>query len=76
MQKTRYELAPYPISIFNEYGAMHRCTQKSKLVIGMKVELSARTVGKPDAFFLIGCAIFWAFPWPSKGTIGSLLKIF
>ena len=55
---------------------MYRCTQKSKLVIGMKAELSARTVGKPNAFFLIGCAIFWAFPWPSKGTIGSLLKIF
>lgn len=55
---------------------MHRCTQKSKLVIGMKVELSARTVGKPGTFFLIGCAILWAFPWPSKGTIGSLLEIF
>ena len=38
---------------------MHHCNQKSKLVSGIKVELSARTVDKPDAFFLNDCVIFW-----------------
>ena len=54
-----YELAPYPTSIFNEKGEMHHCNQKSKLISGIKVELSARTVDKPDAFFLNDCVVFW-----------------
>ena len=58
-------MALYPISMFNEKGAMRPCNQKSKLMTRLKVEVSARTVGKPDAFFLDGYAIFWVVSWPS-----------
>ena len=51
--------------MFNEKGAMRPCNQKSKLMTRLKVEVSARTVGKPDAFFLDGYAIFWVVSWPS-----------
>ena len=71
-----YESAPYPTSIFNEKGAVRPCNQKSKLMTGLKAEVSARTVCKTDAFFLDGCAIFWVVAWPSKGTIGSLVENF
>ena len=54
-----YESAPYPTSVFNDKGAMRPCNHnKSKLMTGLKLEVSARTVGKPDAFFIDGCAIF------------------
>ena len=55
---------------------MRLCNQKSKLMTGLKVELSARTVGKPNAFFLDGCAICYVVAWGSKGTIGSLVENF
>ena len=55
---------------------MRLCNQKSKLLTGLKVEASARIVGKPDAFFLDGCAIFYVVAWRSKGTIGSLVEHF
>ena len=71
-----YELSPYPISIFNEKEAMRPCNQKLKLMTGLKVEVLARTVGKPYAFFLDGCTIFWVVVCPSKGTIGSLVENF
>ena len=71
-----YELAPYPTSIFNEKGAMRPCNQKLKLMTGLKIEVAARTVGKPDAFFLDGCTIFCVVVCPSKGTIGSLVENF
>ena len=71
-----YEFAPYLTSMFNEKGAICPCSQKSKLTAGLKVEVSARTVGKPDTFLLDGCAIFWVVAWPSKGTIGSLVVNF
>ena len=62
--------------MFNEKGAMRPCSQKSKLMTRLKAEVSARTVGKPDTFFLDGCAIFRVVAWPSKGTIGSLVENF
>ena len=43
---------------------------------GLKVEVSARAVGLPDAFFLDGCAILWIVAWPSKGTVGSFIENF
>ena len=57
-------------------GAMHTCNQKVKLMAGLRIEVSARIVGKPDAFFLDGCAVFWVVAWPSKGNIGSLIENF
>ena len=41
---------------------------------GLKVKISARTVGKLDTFFLDGWAIFRVVAWPSNGTIGSLVE--
>ena len=70
-----YELAPYPMSIFNEEGLMRTC-KKSKLMAGLKVEVPARMVGKPDAIFLDGCAILWVVGWPTQGNIGSFVKSF
>ena len=49
----------YATSIFIEKGAMRPCNQKLKLMIGLKVEVSARNVCKPEPFFLDGCATFW-----------------
>ena len=46
-----YELATYPTSIFNEKGTIHSYNQKLKLMIGWKVEVSGRTVGKPGTLF-------------------------
>ena len=37
---------------------MRPCNQKSKLMTRLKVEVSAKTVGTQDTFFLDGCAIF------------------
>ena len=71
-----YELVPYPTSMFNRKGAMRPCNQKLKLMTGLKIEVSTRTVGKQDAFFLDSCTIFWIVSWTSKGTIGSLVEIF
>ena len=62
--------------MFNEKGAMCPCNQKSRLMARLKTEVSARPVGKPDAYFLDGCANFWVVAWPSKGTIGSLVENF
>ena len=50
------------------------CYQKSKLMTGLKVKISARTVGKLETFFLDGWAIFRVVAWPSNGTIGSLVE--
>ena len=55
---------------------MHLCNQKSKLITGVKVKVSARTVGKPGAFFLDGCALLWIVALPSKVSIGSLVDNF
>ena len=49
---------------------------ESKLMTGLKVEVSASTVGKWEDFFLDGCAIFWVVAWPRKRTIGSLVENF
>ena len=62
--------------MFNLKGAMRPCNQKSKLLAGLKVELSARTVGKPVTFFLDGWAIFRVVAWPNKGRIVSLVENF
>ena len=62
--------------MFNLKGAVRRCNQKSKLMAGLKVELSARTVGKPGTFFLDGWAVFWVVAWPNKGRIVSLVENF
>ena len=43
---------------------------------GLRIEVSARIVGKTDASFLDGCAVFWVVAWPSKGNIGSLIANF
>ena len=64
------------MSMFNKKGQMRPSNQKSKLMTGLKVEVSARAVGQPDAFFLDGCAILWIVAWPSKGTVGSFIVNF
>ena len=71
-----FELAPHPTSTFDEKGLLRTCKQKSKLMSGLKVEVSARIVGDPDAFFLDGCAILWVVAWPSKGTVGCYVVNF
>ena len=55
--------------MFNEKGGMRHCNQESKLMTGLKAEVSTRTVGKPDDFFLDGCAIFWVVALPIEGAI-------
>ena len=55
--------------MFNEKGEMRPCNEKSKLMTGLKVEVSTRTVGKRDTLFLDGCAICRVVAWRSKGTI-------
>ena len=64
------------MSMLNEKGQMRPSNQKSKLMTGLKVEVSARAVGLPDAFFLDGCAILRIVAWPSKGTVGSFIVNF
>ena len=62
--------------MFNEKGAVRPCNQKSKRMTGLKVEVSARTVGKRDALFIDDCTIFLVAGWPNKGTNGSLVDNF
>ena len=71
-----YELALYPSSMFNERGAICSCNQKLKLMTGLKVVVSTRTVSKPDVFLLYSCTIFWLVAWPSKETFVSFVKNF
>ena len=54
--------------MFNEKGAVRPCNQKSKRMTGLKIDVSARTVGKPDALFIDGCTIFFVAGWPNKRT--------
>ena len=68
-----YELALYPSSMFNERGAICSCNQKLKLMTGLKVVVSTRTVSKPDVFLLYSCTIFWLVAWPSKETFVSFV---
>ena len=62
--------------MFNKKGAMCLCNQKSKLMTGLKVEVSASTVGKREDFFLDGCAIFWVVLGQVKELLDPSLRIF
>ena len=76
-QMLNFELAPHPTSMFDENGLLRTCKQKSKLMIAMKVEVSARiSANNPTAIFLDGCAIFWVVHWPVKGTVKDYLSSF
>lgn len=60
------ELSPVASSMFDDRGHL-RATQKSHLKRDLAVERSHRSVAK-DSYFLDGCAILWAVPWPSSSN--------
>ena len=43
---------------------------------GLKIEISAGTVGNSDGFLLNGCATLWIFVCPSKDIFGPLIENF
>ena len=72
----RHELAPIPTSLFTDSGDMRLTKTKSILKRKLQVEKSGRTLQKPDAVVIDGCAILWIIHWPSHGTVQDFVDGF
>ena len=63
--------------MFDKYGLLRTCKQKSKLMTTLKVEIPARSAtNNADVIFLGGCVILWVVSWPDKGTVEYYLNNF
>ena len=71
-----YELAPVPISMFEE-KTRDMCIAKSKSILKNKlqVEQSDRATGQPAAIVIDGYAILWVVHWLSEGVCKTLSQI-
>ena len=69
----KHELAPMPMSMFDESGHMRDAKTKAKLKTKLMLEVPPKF--KADTMFLDGCAILWVIPWPPSGTVQDYLDI-
>ena len=65
----KYELAPFPTSMFSNNGEMRLATNKSTLKNKLKVEVPGRSAPKADSLIIDGSAILWVVHWPAHGTV-------
>ena len=72
----RTELSPVATSMFEDDGKM-RSTPKAQLKKELAVEKSNRGKTK-DSYFLDGCAVLWAVPYPAgtKATVQDYIDAF
>ena len=61
-----HELAPYPLSMFDDSGDMRLCSSKSDLKNKTQVAMTGNSIGSLDCLVLDGCAILWVVQWPSS----------
>ena len=59
-----HELAPFPMSLFENSGEMRLCTSKSDLKSKTQVAVSVRTTDNMDCVVLDECAVLWVVQWP------------
>ena len=71
-----HELAPFPLSMFDDSGEMRICKSKSVLKNKLQAEISKRTAGKPNTFIVDACAILWIIHWPTQGYVDNFIKGF
>ena len=64
-----HELAPVPISMFEDSGDMRITKSKSTLNRKLQVEQSSRTLPTPETIVVDGCAILWTIQWPKHVTV-------
>ena len=72
----RHELAPILTSLSTDSGDMRITETKSILNRELQVEKSGRTLRKPDAVVIDGCAILWIIHWPSHGRVQNFMDGF
>ena len=71
-----YELSPLPTSMFADDGQM-RQSVKSNLKKSLAVEVDPSVLTESiDFFFLDGCAILWAIPWPHDTRVQDYITNF
>ena len=63
-----HELAPFPVSLFDESGNMRLCSSKADLKSKTQVQISGRYVDSLDCLVLDGCAILWMVQCPSNSS--------
>ena len=73
----KFELAPIPLSIFDEKtGDMRLMPSKSCLKSQLQVEVPWMSPYNCDVTLLDGCALLWVVSWPAKGTVEDFVKKF
>ena len=60
-----YELAPYPLALFDNNGDMC-ATQKSVLKNKLQVITGKCNQKPPSVIILDACALLWRVPWPAS----------
>ena len=55
--------------MFEDNGDIGITKSKSILKQKLQVEVSDRICHVPDAIIIDGCAMLWAIPWPTNGTV-------
>ena len=71
-----YELAPFPMSLFDQSGDIRIDKAKSQLKRLLAIEVPSRNSIRPKLIVLDGCAILWVVHWPSKGKVIDFIKNF
>ena len=73
----KYELAPVPASMFNEYGEIRLCKNKSILKNQLQVKIPFQDQVPCEVTFIDGGGRLWTIHWPEKGTVKDYIeKIF
>ena len=60
----KYELAPFPMSLFDQSGDIRIDKAKSQLKRLLTIEVPSRNSIRPKLIVLDGCAILWVVHWP------------
>ena len=64
-----YELAQFPLSMFDSDGEMRISKSKSVMKRKLQVEVAVMSTKSQDAIILNACAILWIIYWPAHGTV-------
>ena len=61
-----YELAQFPLSMFDSDGEMRILKSKTVMKRKLQVEVSGRSTKSPDAVILDACNILWIIYWTGQ----------
>ena len=70
-----FELAPHPLSLFDEYGEIRKDT-KATLVTKLAVGLLTSSIEPPYLSIVDGNAIVFHVTWPKCGTVQTYVNSF